>query len=62
GTIGTVYAYSPRTRRWRQLAPMRTSRHGLGLVGWRGRAYALAGGRQPGLTVSGLNEVLSVRP
>ena len=37
---------------------MRTSRHGLGLVGWRGRAYALAGGPQPGLTVSGANEVL----
>lgn len=58
GTIPTVYAYSPATRRWRQLPRMRTSRHGLGLVGWRGRAYALAGGPQPGLTVSGANEVL----
>jgi Kelch motif len=60
GTIRTVYAYSPSTRRWAQLPNMRTSRHGLGLVGWRGRAYALAGGPQPGLTVSGANEVLAL--
>jgi non-specific serine/threonine protein kinase len=60
GTIRTVYAYSPTTRRWTQLPRMRTSRHGLGLVGWRGRAYALAGGPQPGLTVSGANEVLAL--
>jgi non-specific serine/threonine protein kinase len=60
GTIRTVYAYSPSTRRWTQLPNMRTSRHGLGLVGWRGRAYALAGGPQPGLTVSGANEVLAL--
>jgi hypothetical protein len=58
GTIPTVYAYSPATRRWMRLPSMRTSRHGLGLVGWRGRAYALAGGPKPGLTVSGANEVL----
>jgi N-acetylneuraminic acid mutarotase len=60
GTISAVYAYSPSTRRWRQLPRMRTSRHGLGLVGWRGRVYALAGGPQPGLTVSGANEVLTL--
>ena len=58
GTIAAVYAYSPVTRRWTRLPRMRTSRHGLGLVGWRGRVYALAGGPQPGLTVSGANEVL----
>ena len=58
GTIAAVYAYSPRTRRWSALPRLRTSRHGLGLVGWRGRVYALAGGPQPGLTVSGANEVL----
>ncbi len=62
GTIATVFAYSPLTRRWAQLPRMRTSRHGLGLVGWRGRAHALAGGPQPGLTVSGANEVLRLGP
>ena len=61
GTIDDVYAYSPASRRWTQLPSMRTSRHGLGLVGWRGRAYALAGGPQPGLTVSASNEVLTLR-
>jgi hypothetical protein len=60
GTISTVFAYSPRTRRWARLPRLRTARHGLGLVGWRGRAYALAGGPQPGLTVSGANEVLTL--
>ena len=60
GTIATVFAYSPRTRRWARLPRLRTARHGLGLVGWRGRAYALAGGPQPGLTVSGANEVLTL--
>lgn len=60
GTIATVYVYSPVSRRWTQLPRMRSSRHGLGLVGWRGRAYALAGGPQPGLTVSGANEFLAL--
>jgi N-acetylneuraminic acid mutarotase len=62
GTIATVFAYSPATRHWTQLPRMRTSRHGLGLVGWRGRVFALGGGPQPGLTVSGANEVLRLGP
>lgn len=36
-------------------------RHGLGAVFWEGRAYALLGGPQPGLTVSGAVEVLDLR-
>ena len=35
-------------------------RHGLGAVFWEGRAYALLGGAQPGLTVSGTVEVLDL--
>jgi N-acetylneuraminic acid mutarotase len=62
GTIRTVFAYNPGTRRWRQLASLPRPRHGLGLVGYRGRAYALAGGPQPGLTVSGSNQVLRLGP
>jgi hypothetical protein len=62
GTIATVFAYSPATRRWTQLPRMRTPRHGLGLVGWRGRVYAFAGGPQPGLTVTGANEFLRLGP
>jgi len=62
GTIGTVFAYNPGTRRWTSLPSLPRPRHGLGLVGYRGRAYALAGGPQPGLTVSGSNQVLRLRP
>jgi hypothetical protein len=60
GTIRTVFAYNPATRRWTQLASLPRPRHGLGLVGYRGRVYALAGGPQPGLTVSRANQVLRV--
>jgi N-acetylneuraminic acid mutarotase len=58
GTIRTVFAYNPATRRWTQLPSLTRPRHGLGLVGYRGRVYALAGGPQPGLTVSSSNQVL----
>jgi hypothetical protein len=60
GTIRSVYAYNPSTRRWRRLPSLPRPRHGLGLTGYRGRVYALAGGPQPGLTVSGSNQVLRV--
>ena len=60
GTIRTVFAYNPGTRRWSRLPDLPRPVHGLGLVGYRGRAYALAGGPQPGLTVSGANQVLRV--
>src|SRR5215210_6645300 len=62
GTISTVFAYNPQARRWARLPNLPRPRHGLGLAGYRGRAYALAGGPQPGLTVSGSNQVLRLRP
>jgi N-acetylneuraminic acid mutarotase len=62
GTLRKVYAYNPKNGRWARLADLPRPRHGLGLVGYRGRAYALAGGPQPGLTVSGSNQVLRLRP
>jgi N-acetylneuraminic acid mutarotase len=58
GTIRTVFAYSPATGRWARLPSLPRPRHGLGLVGYRGRVFALAGGPQPGLTVSSSNQVL----
>ena len=60
-TIRAVYGVDVTRGRWRRLAPMRTPRHGLGLVALRGRVYAVAGGTRPGLSVSGANEFL-VRP
>jgi hypothetical protein len=61
GTIADVFAYSIASKRWRRLVDMRTPRHGLGVVAYRGRVYAIAGGPQPGLHVSAANEYLQVR-
>ena len=60
GTIASVYAYDLRTRRWRRLPDLPSPRHGLGVVAYRGRVFTLAGGPQPGLTVSGVVESLRV--
>jgi hypothetical protein len=62
GTIRTVFAYNPTRGRWSRLPDLPRPVHGLGLVGFRGRLYALAGGPRPGLTVSGANQVLRLRP
>ena len=58
-TIRSVYAYELGTKRWRRLADLPTPRHGLGVVTDRGRVYVVAGGPQPGLTVSGAVESLA---
>jgi hypothetical protein len=60
GTIRSVYAYELRTKRWRRLADLPSPRHGLGVVASGGRVYVIAGGPQPGLTVSGVVESLQV--
>jgi N-acetylneuraminic acid mutarotase len=58
GTIRSVYRFDLAARRWRRLRDMRTPRHGLAVVGFRGRVYTIAGGPTPGLSVSGANEYL----
>jgi N-acetylneuraminic acid mutarotase len=58
GTIGRVYRFDPKTRRWSRLPDLPTPRHGLGVAALGGRVYVIAGGPQPGLFVSGANEVL----
>jgi hypothetical protein len=60
GTIASVYAYVLRTKRWQRLPDLPTPRHGLGVVSAGGRAWVVAGGPRPGLTVSGAVE--SIRP
>ncbi len=59
--IETVYAYNVKARRWSRLPDLPTPRHGLGVVAYRGRVYALAGGPRPGLFVSSANEYLRIR-
>ena len=46
---------------WRKVADLAEPRHGLGVVAGRGRdLHVLAGGPQPGLTVSTAHEVLTI--
>ncbi|MFL6010230.1 MAG: Kelch repeat-containing protein [Gaiellaceae bacterium] len=58
GTSGAVYAYSPRENRWRRLPDLPTPRHGLAVVGDGATIHVVAGGPQPGLSVSSANESL----
>jgi N-acetylneuraminic acid mutarotase len=60
GTIGSVYGYNLATKRWRRLADLPTPRHGVGVATIAGRVYVIGGGTEPGLTVSGANEALTL--
>ena len=60
GTERAVWALRLSTRRWSQLADLPTPRHGLGVVALGGRVWVVAGGPEPGLTVSGAVESLAV--
>jgi N-acetylneuraminic acid mutarotase len=62
GTIAEVYSYDVGDRRWRRLPDLTAPRHGLGVEFLGGRIYALAGGPEPGLSVSGANESLALPP
>jgi hypothetical protein len=61
GTSAAVYAFNVRTRGWRRLPDLPTSRHGLAVLGFGGRVYVIGGGPTPGLSVSGANEYLRLR-
>ncbi len=58
GTFANAERYGPENDVWTAEPPMPTARHGLGAVALDGRIYVLAGGPQPGLTVSDTNEIL----
>ena len=60
GTIAEVELYDVGKRRWRALPDMKTPRHGLGGVAYRGRVFALEGGPQPGFHFSTTVEALRV--
>jgi hypothetical protein len=59
GTIASVYAYDVSRRAWRRLPDLPTPRHGLGVAAVAGRVYVVAGGRVPGLAVSGASESIA---
>lgn len=58
GTSSAVYAYSPARNRWRRLPDLPTARHGLAVVGTGATIHVIAGGPQPGLSISPANESL----
>jgi len=53
-----VYAYSPRSERWRRLPDLPTPRHGLAVVGEGATIHVIGGGPRPGLSTSAANESL----
>ena len=60
GTIGSVYAYIPASKRWDRLPDLPTPRHGLAVVAVGNRVFVIGGGPKPGLFVSGANESLDL--
>ena len=61
GTFARVFSLRVGEKRWRRLPNLPTPRHGLGVATVRGTLYVIAGGPEPGLTVSGANEALRLR-
>lgn len=58
GTIAPVECL--RDGEWRPVADLARPRHGLAVMALDDRLHVVAGGEQPGLTVSGIHEVLDV--
>ncbi len=54
--------YDAKTNKWTSEPPMPTARHGLAAVYIQdNKIYVIGGGPQPGLSVSGANEIFHVR-
>jgi N-acetylneuraminic acid mutarotase len=60
GTIASVYAYTPSSKRWQRLPDLPTPRHGLAVVAIGKRVFVIGGGPKPGLFVSEANESLEL--
>jgi hypothetical protein len=59
GTYSANEAFDPAREAWQLMAPLPTSRHGLGSAVVRGRIYLLSGGPTPGGSFSDVNEVFA---
>ncbi len=62
GTSAAVFAFNVAARRWLRLPDLPTPRHGLSVVAFGGETYVIGGGPEPGLSVTGANEVLGTAP
>jgi N-acetylneuraminic acid mutarotase len=56
GVFPEVEVYDPGRDRWSAATPMRTPRHGLGVVSLEGRIFAIGGGTRSGLGASDIVE------
>jgi N-acetylneuraminic acid mutarotase len=61
-TFDEAEAYDVRVGRWMTLPPMPTARHGLGVVAVGTVVYTIAGGTEPGLSVSDVVETIDLSP
>jgi hypothetical protein len=59
-TFDEAEAFDVGSQRWIQLPPMPTARHGLGVVAVGTVVYTLAGGTEPGLSVSSAVEAIDL--
>lgn len=60
GTFNHVEAFNPTTNAWLALPELPTARHGLAVVSVNDSLFVIGGGKRPGLSVSGSNEVLRI--
>ena len=59
-TFSEIEAFDPDLQKWITLPRLPTGRHGIALAVIANKMYVLGGGKRPGLSVSGENEVLEV--
>jgi N-acetylneuraminic acid mutarotase len=61
-TFNNNEKYDPKTNKWISEPPMPTARHGLAAVSVEdSKIFAIGGGPQPGLSVTGANEIFHIR-
>jgi N-acetylneuraminic acid mutarotase len=60
-TLDVAERYNPKINNWTSEQAMPTARHGLAAMAIGGKIYVVSGGNEPGLSVSDVNEVFSVK-
>jgi N-acetylneuraminic acid mutarotase len=53
--------YDVKSNKWESQEPLPTARHGLSAVSVNDKIYVIGGGSEPGLSVTSVNEIFSIR-
>ena len=61
-TYDLTEKYDPQTNKWTTEQPMPTARHGFACVIDTNRIFLIGGGPEPGMSVTGVNEIYEVSP